>query len=106
MSRAYSMNVKVEGVNTKQTAKIIDDVLMMECGAEDCGWVYDHEYNSAFDMCLCGGESEEQFADRISKSIWKALGKYHPICVTETYLEDLPYEMYSKDEDDYNQLMA
>ena len=48
------------------------------------------------DETLCGGESEEEWATRISKEIIKANGsKPCTIHVHMTYLEELPYETYS-----------
>jgi hypothetical protein len=42
---------------------------------------------------LGGGESEEQFTDRIALAVWKANGGYCHIEVIATYLEELPYEI-------------
>lgn len=55
---------------------------------------------------LCGGESEEEFADRLAIAIWKANGSYCEIEVQALYLEDLPYEQHIREEDDYKRLMG
>jgi hypothetical protein len=54
---------------------------------------------------LCGGESEEQFTERLSLAIWRANGRYCCVVVDATYLESLPYETHSLDEDDYARLL-
>ena len=50
---------------------------------------------------LCGGENEHEFADRLARAIWKANGGYCYVAVRATNLENMPYETYSYDEDDY-----
>lgn len=105
MSRAYAMSVVVEEISTDEV-QTIDELLEMECGTENKGYVFEGTYQSDFDINLCGGEGEDEFVDRISASIWKAIGKYRPITVTATYLEDLPYEEYPMDEDDYKRLIS
>ena len=54
---------------------------------------------------LCGGESEEQFTERLSLAVWKANGEFCEVTINATYLENLPYEIHSLDEDDYERLM-
>lgn len=53
---------------------------------------------------LCGGESEDEFAERITKAIWQANGQFCSVEVCATYLEDLPCEQYQLDRDDYDRL--
>ena len=50
---------------------------------------------------LCGGEQEHEFAQRLTMAIWKANGGFCLVEVRSVYLEDLPYESYSYDEDDF-----
>ncbi len=38
-------------------------------------------------------------------AIWKANGAYCEVSVDATYMESLPYETHSLDEDDYKRLM-
>jgi hypothetical protein len=54
---------------------------------------------------LFGGESEEQFTERLTVAIWKANGGYCEVVVDATYLESLPYDTHSLNEDDYKRLM-
>lgn len=50
---------------------------------------------------LCGGETEEDFADRIADAVWKANQGYAEVNVIATYLEDLPYEIHERRYQDY-----
>jgi hypothetical protein len=54
---------------------------------------------------LCGGESEEEFTERLSLAVWRANGRYCCVVVDATYLESLPYETHSLDADDYDRLL-
>ena len=55
---------------------------------------------------LGGGESEEEFVQRLSEEIWKANGAFCRVEIRATYLEELPYEIYELDEDDYKRTMG
>jgi hypothetical protein len=54
---------------------------------------------------LCGGESEEQFSERLSMAIWQANGGFCRVSVDATFLENLPYQTYAPDEADYARLI-
>ena len=54
---------------------------------------------------LCGGESEEEFTERLSLAVWRANGGYCSVTVDATYLENLPYETHTLDEADYARLI-
>jgi hypothetical protein len=75
-------------------------------------WNFDdwHEHDNSISSCvdgsLCGGESEDEFAQRLAKAIWTANGGYCEVEVVATYLEDLPHESYSFDEDQYDQFLS
>mgnify|MGYP001184889729 CR=1 FL=1 len=97
MSRWYEMSVTVAGFNRKRKARIVAECMQeWGFGAEDFA---EHGRGSpevkpvlratARDN-LCGGESEEDFADRIAGAIWKANGAYCEVTVHATYLEGLP----------------
>jgi hypothetical protein len=45
--------------------------------------------------------SDQEFARDIAERIWKTIKRYVLVDITATYLEDLPYEAYEFDEDDY-----
>jgi hypothetical protein len=48
---------------------------------------------------LCGGESEEHFANRLAAAIFDANGGPCEIHVNAICMEDLPYESYHFDKD-------
>jgi hypothetical protein len=77
----------------------------------DDWWFSGDEDQGAADMRasaqhqLCGGEGEEEFAERLSVAIWRANGSYCQVVVDATYLENLPYETHALDEADYARLI-
>jgi hypothetical protein len=54
---------------------------------------------------LCGGETEDQFAERLTIAIWKANKSHCDVSVHATYLEELPYDSYHFGKDEYEKLM-
>ena len=52
---------------------------------------------------LGAGESENEFARRLAEAIFKANDGPLKIEVNATYLEDLPCEIFTFDEDDYEE---
>ncbi len=103
MSRLYGMQLVVLGHNPDKIANI-------EAAAEGewpfADWVIeDGEMEATGDEFLCGGESEEEFAERLSKAIWLANGSYCHVVVRATFLENLPFDTHELTEDDYVRLM-
>jgi hypothetical protein len=68
--------------------------------------VFGDELASCEDGNLCEGESEEEFAERLSLAVWKANGAFCTVGITATYLEDLPCECYELGEEDYERLKS
>ncbi len=104
MSRAYNMGVEISGYDASKTTAIKDAAAVQ--------WEFD-DWNecdgtlTAFaDGSLGGGETEEQFAERMSVAVWSANGKFCEVSIVATYLEDLPFETYSLDESDFERLKA
>ena len=109
MSRHYRINVEITDTGKMLNAKrqqIIDafaDIWPVDYDdtASAGDWmVMEGEEN------LYGGQSESEFVDQIAQAIWKAMGRYVVIQVTATYLDDLPCEMYERDQDSYDRLMG
>ncbi len=109
MSRFYEMKIIVRRVDPAR-AKAVKET------AENC-WDFDDWFplaneddSSAFQASgygnLCGGEQENEFADRLAQEIWTANGSYCEVEVRALCFEDLPYESYTFDEDDFAQLAA
>jgi hypothetical protein len=51
---------------------------------------------------LCGGESEREFAERVTKAIWRANKGFCKVGVTCTYLDELPYSYYEIGKDEFD----
>jgi hypothetical protein len=64
------------------------------------------ELGCSAESSLCGGESEEEFAERLTVAIWRANGAYCDVLITATFLEiEPPSEEHQFDEDDYERLI-
>lgn len=110
MSRAYEMHVEIENVS-KDTVDTVIDACNDEWPFEE--WHEDEESKKSRkgnirleawgQSNLCGGEGEDDFSKRLKASIWKAAGKYVPVTVYATYLEDLPCESYESTEKEYEE---
>ena len=102
MSRAYEMRVEVTGFSVKQVEAIKN--------AAEQEWAFDKwredeaELVSAAEGQLCGGEMEEEFADRLATAIWRANKGFCLVAISATCLDDLPYETHVRDEVDYERL--
>jgi hypothetical protein len=104
MSRYYDMGVEIQGYDINKEGQIkkaaekewpftgwwCSDNGVMRASAQDS---------------LCGGEMEEQFTERLSLAIWLANDGYCEVVVNATYLEELPYETHTLDQDDYDRLI-
>lgn len=110
MSRSYEMRVQVTDFKKSRLNRI-----EKACIEE---WSFDSEtFSVEVDSknvrtltgngtdSLCGGESEEEFADRLARAVWKANGSYCEVEVQALYLEELPYEQHVREENDYKRLM-
>ena len=94
MSRAYGMELRMYDVQSER----IDAI---KASAEN-EWPFqdwtqgeeDGQRNLAAcgESSLCGGESEEEFTDRLAAAIWQANGTFCRVTVYATFLEELPYD--------------
>lgn len=103
MSRFYNMQIQISKFN-KNRIKQITEACADEWSFDELD-IYKAKTNSILsgeaEGYLGGGETEEEFTDRISEAIWKANKGYCPVSVTATYLEDMPYEIHERLYDDY-----
>ena len=107
MSRFYGMDVTVSGHN-KERAEEIAAALTKEWPTlqedfESC--LNEEELNAYGEGYLLGGESENEFAERVAKAVWTANGRCCQVAVHCTYLEELPQDVYYFDEDNYAAIM-
>jgi hypothetical protein len=97
MSRAYDMYLQVAQFQPERREGI-------KAAAQeiwDFEWFCDSPTLEGFgESSLCGGETEDQFAQRLAKGIWAANGSFCEIVVNATCMESLPYESYTFDEED------
>ena len=111
MSRYYEMKIEIEEFDESKK-----DAIQQACFEEwsfEAGEWFCFERHTDEVRCmeasaqgnLCGGEEEGEFAERISKVIWKANGAFCPVTVKAIYLDELPYESYTMDEEDYAKAM-
>ena len=104
MSRYFSMFVRISGADSDRTEAVQQ--------AAEGEWSFDtwHESDgvltSGGDGQLGGGESDDEFAQRLAKAVWAANGGFCEVEVHSTYLDDLPYESFCFDESDYDRLAA
>jgi hypothetical protein len=104
MSRFYDMTVEISGHNPDKEPQIKT--------VAEAEWPFDNwwssgegEMQASAQDSLSGGESEEQFTERLSVTIWRANGGFCEVVVNATYLENLPYETHTLDQDDYARLI-
>lgn len=109
MSRAYEMTVEIEDYKARNLPKVVracrrewdfapDDFIREK--TDPLKRRFDKVIATA-QGSLCGGEEEHEFANRLVRAVWKANGGYCYVEVHATFLENLPYESYTFDEDDF-----
>ena len=105
MSRSYSMSVHISGYNTAKVNDI-QEAANEEWSFDDDNWYeYENNMSAVGEGNLYAGEGEEAFASRLTKAIWKANNAFCKVVVNATYLEELPYEQYELDKDQYKQMI-
>ncbi len=104
MSRYYNMTVMINGANPARI-RGITAAANREWAFEDWDTRDDFLMASADDQ-LCGGQTEEDFVQRMAKAIWRANGGPCRIEVTATALEDPPRKSYCFDENDYRRIVG
>ena len=102
MSRAYQMNITINDA-LGDRHKSIRDAVQQEWQIDDW-FVANGEIYVEGASSLVGGETEDEFADRLSKAIWRANEGYCPVMVVAINLEDLPHETHLRDEEDFERL--
>ena len=99
MSRSYRMTVEITRYNAARRADI--------CAAAEAEWPFsDWEVIgdtlwAAGESSLCGGETEDEFTDRLAQAVWRANEGPCEITVRALDLDDLPDEIYFRDADHY-----
>ena len=100
MSRAYNMELTVTDFNIKRAVEIMDAANKEWCFGDDLTLNEDSEtIQGSADGSLRGGETDDQFAGRLCKAIFKANKAPCKVSIQATYLEDLPCETYEFSKD-------
>lgn len=110
MSRFYDMSIKITKYNPAKGEAIMEEANQEWPELSDNWFDTDKLEGVAPALTsngqdnLCGGESDDDFAVRITKAIWKANGAYCKVEVAATYLDDLPVEYLELEEEQYELL--
>lgn len=103
MSRYYNMTVAITGAAAERQDEI-KAAAEAEWNFDDWSQ-YDGVLTASADGKLCAGETDREFAERLARLIWTANRGPCQVEVKVTYLEDLPYEEFLLDEEDYARLV-
>ena len=104
MSRSYDMQVEITGLDPSRE-EAVKQAAESQWPFE--GWFRDADKLSASATdSLCAGVGEEEFAERLTHAIWKANGKFCPVEVRATYLDDMPHETYGFYENQYDEFLS
>lgn len=104
MSNFYRISIEIRRHDSAKSDSIKD--------AAASEWSFEDWYEREGKLTCCAesflgaGESEKEFAERVSVAVWRANGKFCDVSVHATYLEDLPCETFSFDESDFERLKA
>ena len=107
MSMHYGISVDIEEYDEKKV-KLIKEAAENEWQFSE--WTtFEREGVTALRACytednLCGGTSEEEFADILAQAVWRANGACCKVSVNATYLEELPCQTHVRNEEDYQRL--
>jgi hypothetical protein len=97
MSRAYEMYVEIRAFDADQRIEI-ESAVSEEWNFVD--WYFENGASPRLTASgrsnLCGGETEEEFADRLYEAIEKANGKPCALTLDATCLENLPRETHKR----------
>jgi len=111
MSRYYEAKIEIEGFDESKSGQIQDACREAWGFAKDDWFCFERAADSVRCMeavtrgNLCGGETEEEFSERLAKVVWQANGGCCRVTVNTLYLDEVPYEAYVMDEDNYEEIM-
>lgn len=108
MSRDYKCEIEINGLE-KHEAHDIEDALVSNTQVADDDVRVELEYNkktyrlrSSSNVTLSGGVSEKEFADFMIRWALYEAKENHPVQVRLTCMEDLPFELYSASQADFD----
>lgn len=108
MSRYYEMYIQVDDIPEDKVSEIIQSLQEEWFSAIDIQSLTKKKTDTSAYLLsyfqegsLCGGETEEEFVDRITYVAWNTCKCFVPVEIRATCLDNLPYEDYELDEEDY-----
>jgi len=101
MSRLYNVVIGIKDYNINNFDEI--EMATRKCQPGSFLWWEDDQTD---DNLYLHRESEKQFAERLTKAIWRANKAFCKVEITMTCLEETPCETYELDEEYYNTLNA
>lgn len=105
MSRYYRMSVTLESLPETYDLDALKCAMNAEWNFDNGSWFQHADILEVTgESCLYGGEGEDEFAERLTREIFKVLGAPCSVTITAAYLEDPPCETYSFDKEDYDRL--
>jgi hypothetical protein len=102
MSRSYEASITISNYNVSNEFWI-KDVCFDNWNWDELKQTSNNNEIYGFGKSsLCGGEHEEEFARRLTRAIWKANNGFCKVEIVMTCLENLPFEVYQLDENEYH----
>jgi hypothetical protein len=105
------MRIEVSKLTKKEASDLQDALLEHWDGWHDASITHEKPKKTKDYMITAGGEGflgggcgSDDFATMVARDIWTSLGRFVPVEVLATYLEDLPYDRYSFIKEDYEDL--
>ena len=104
MSSMFRFSINVEKLKKEEIKKVKTYLETM------WGWAdlsdYLDERNKRYTLYGCGEGSlscytDDEFSREIAQGLWEKIKRFVPINITTTCLENLPYEEYTYDKDEY-----
>jgi hypothetical protein len=93
------MNVKIEPYGDDREEAVMD-AAKKEWGFHN--WhAWENRLEAYEENHLSGGETEEEFTDRLTAAIWQANRAFCKVTVNATCLEDLPSEEHVREKPQY-----
>lgn len=109
MSRSYHMHFKISGFDPTRRS-LIEDVLgeewEVEVAPDSQSWLPENTIMADGESRLCGGESEEEFTDRIARRVWTVNGGFCLVEVVATCLDNIPCETHTRDIEAFDKALA
>lgn len=107
MSQEYRCNVSIENFRSERTEEIVKAIKDFWCFTEVDTYAQGTEFNTITSEAEGNMRGpEKDFARDLAIEIWKANQDKCEVSVFLLCLEDLPYESFCFDEDDYIEIMA